>query len=178
MIVATTSETMNNNNNMKKRQLRRRRGCCGDKTNTSMSGIVFITMMITMTSQIQYGSAFTSTITSPLTISNKISSIAGSTTAAGGGSKKQYTYDGGSHTSAVNKSDSRMKKQNNSQKEASKKKKGSSGSGEEDEAERSRWVAWMTRGTKSSKPRHFDEVKMREAEELGGVPRTDRYSSW
>jgi len=69
-----------------------------------------------------------------------------------------------------------MKKQNNSQKEASKKKKG--GSGQDDEAERSRWVAWMTRGTKSSRPRHSDEVKMREAEELGGVPRTDRYSSW
>jgi hypothetical protein len=173
MIVAT-SETMNNNNNMKKRQLRRRRGCCGDKSTTittgmvSMSGIVLITMMMTMTSQIQYGSAFTNTITSPLTISNKISSIAGAAAAAGGGSKKQYTYDGGSHTSAVNKSDSRMKKQNNSQKEA----------GIDDEADRSRWVAWMTRGTRSSRPRHSDEVKMREAEELGGVPRTDRYSSW
>jgi hypothetical protein len=35
------------------------------------------------------------------------------------------------------------------------------------------WVSWITRGRKPG----ASEIKMREAEELGGVPRTDRYSS-
>lgn len=39
----------------------------------------------------------------------------------------------------------------------------------------SRWLAWMTGGHIS--PRKTDEVKMREAEELGGVPRAERYAS-
>ena len=38
---------------------------------------------------------------------------------------------------------------------------------------RARWIGWMQAGT----PRGADEVKMREASELGGVPRSDRYSS-
>ena len=38
---------------------------------------------------------------------------------------------------------------------------------------RARWIGWMRAGT----PRGADEVKMREASELGGVPRSDRYSS-
>ena len=35
------------------------------------------------------------------------------------------------------------------------------------------WLSWMTRGRK----RGVSDVRMREAEELGGVPRSDRYSS-
>lgn len=35
------------------------------------------------------------------------------------------------------------------------------------------WVSWMARGKKSG----TSELKMREPEELGGVPRSDRYSS-
>ena len=38
---------------------------------------------------------------------------------------------------------------------------------------KARWMRWMRAGT----PRGVDEVKMREAWELGGVPRSDRYSS-
>ena len=35
------------------------------------------------------------------------------------------------------------------------------------------WLSWMKRGRKYG----TSEIKMREAEELGGVPRSDRYSS-
>lgn len=35
------------------------------------------------------------------------------------------------------------------------------------------WIGWMRAG----KPRGVDEIKMREAIQLGGVPRSDRYSS-
>lgn len=35
------------------------------------------------------------------------------------------------------------------------------------------WLSWMARGQKKG----VSDVKMREAEELGGVPRSDRYSS-
>ena len=35
------------------------------------------------------------------------------------------------------------------------------------------WLLWMTGG----KPRDASKVKMREAAELGGIPRSDRYSS-
>ena len=45
------------------------------------------------------------------------------------------------------------------------------------EEDRRRWYSWMSSGS-LSKTRHADEVRMREAEELGGVPRSDRYSSW
>lgn len=44
------------------------------------------------------------------------------------------------------------------------------------EEDRRRWLSWMTTGT-LSKTRHADEIRMREAEELGGVARSDRYSS-
>eukprot|EP00536_Pseudo-nitzschia_multiseries_P014940 jgi/Psemu1/291731/fgenesh1_pg.793_\ len=40
----------------------------------------------------------------------------------------------------------------------------------------SRWLSWMSRGS-LNRSRHADEVRMREAEELGGVARSDRYSS-
>ncbi len=36
------------------------------------------------------------------------------------------------------------------------------------------WLKWMTTG---GKPRESAKVKMREAVELGGIPRSDRYSS-
>lgn len=48
--------------------------------------------------------------------------------------------------------------------------------GKNKEEDHSRWLSWMSSGT-LLKTRHSDEVRMREAEELGGVPRTDRYSS-
>lgn len=38
------------------------------------------------------------------------------------------------------------------------------------------WIGWMSAGTPRT-PRGVAEVKMREALELGGVPRSDRYSS-
>lgn len=41
------------------------------------------------------------------------------------------------------------------------------------EDERARWLQWMMGG----KPRGTSKVILREAEELGGVPRSDRYSS-
>ena len=44
---------------------------------------------------------------------------------------------------------------------------------EETEDERTRWLQWMTGG----RPRGTSRVILREAEELGGVPRSDRYSS-
>ena len=40
----------------------------------------------------------------------------------------------------------------------------------------SRWLSWMSSGS-LSKTRHADEVRMREAEELGGVARSERYAS-
>lgn len=42
--------------------------------------------------------------------------------------------------------------------------------GEED---RKKWLVWLVGG----KPRGSSDIKMREAEDLGGVPRSDRYSS-
>ena len=45
---------------------------------------------------------------------------------------------------------------------------------DKEEEDRSKWMSWMSRGSLS---RHADEVRMREAEELGGVARSDRYSS-
>ena len=39
--------------------------------------------------------------------------------------------------------------------------------------ENSKWLSWMTGGT----PRGVADVKMRDPEELGGVPRSDRYAS-
>lgn len=48
--------------------------------------------------------------------------------------------------------------------------------GKNKEEERTRWLSWMSSGT-LSKTRHADELLMREAEELGGVARSDRYSS-
>jgi hypothetical protein len=43
----------------------------------------------------------------------------------------------------------------------------------ESESDDAGWLSWMTRG----KSKGVSEVKMREAAELGGVPRSDRYSS-
>jgi len=54
------------------------------------------------------------------------------------------------------------------------KKKGKNGKNKEEDHRR--WLSWMSSGT-LSKARHADEVRMREAEELGGVARSDRYSS-
>uniref|UniRef100_A0A7S0UL36 Bestrophin homolog n=1 Tax=Pseudo-nitzschia delicatissima TaxID=44447 RepID=A0A7S0UL36_9STRA len=42
------------------------------------------------------------------------------------------------------------------------------------EEDHRRWMSWLSSGTTS---RHADEVRMREAEELGGVARSDRYSA-
>lgn len=50
---------------------------------------------------------------------------------------------------------------------------GGGGEEEEDEDERTRWLQWMTGG----RPRGTSKVILREAAELGGVPRSDRYSS-
>jgi hypothetical protein len=49
--------------------------------------------------------------------------------------------------------------------------------GKNKEEDHRRWLSWMSSGTLSLKSRHADEVRMREAEELGGVPRSDRYSA-
>jgi len=51
--------------------------------------------------------------------------------------------------------------------------------GKNKEEDHRRWMSWLSSGSlsKISKTRHADEVRMREAEELGGVPRSDRYSS-
>lgn len=43
----------------------------------------------------------------------------------------------------------------------------------EAEDQESGWTAWMTRGRK----RGVSDVRMRDPEELGGVPRSDRYSA-
>eukprot|EP00531_Pseudo-nitzschia_arenysensis_P001559 CAMPEP_0116133552 /NCGR_PEP_ID=MMETSP0329-20121206/10168_1 /TAXON_ID=697910 /ORGANISM="Pseudo-nitzschia arenysensis, Strain B593" /LENGTH=558 /DNA_ID=CAMNT_0003628193 /DNA_START=111 /DNA_END=1787 /DNA_ORIENTATION=- len=48
--------------------------------------------------------------------------------------------------------------------------------GKNKEEDHRRWLSWMTTGT-LSKTRHADEVRLREAEELGGVARCDRYSA-
>ncbi len=42
------------------------------------------------------------------------------------------------------------------------------------EEDHRRWMSWLSSGTTT---RHADEVRMREAEELGGVARSDRYSA-
>jgi hypothetical protein len=44
---------------------------------------------------------------------------------------------------------------------------------DDDDDNASGWLSWMARGRKKG----VSDVKMREAEELGGVPRSDRYSS-
>ncbi len=41
------------------------------------------------------------------------------------------------------------------------------------EEERRKWMSWLSTG----KTRNAAEVRLREAEELGGVPRSDRYSA-
>ena len=44
------------------------------------------------------------------------------------------------------------------------------------EEDHRRWMSWMSSGS-LLKTRHADEVRMREAEELGGVARSERYAS-
>jgi hypothetical protein len=44
-----------------------------------------------------------------------------------------------------------------------------------DPEEKSNWMGWMQTGTRV--PRGVAEVKMRDPLELGGIPRSDRYSS-
>ena len=41
------------------------------------------------------------------------------------------------------------------------------------EEERTKWMSWLSTG----KTRNAAEVRLREAEELGGVARSDRYSA-
>eukprot|EP00534_Pseudo-nitzschia_fraudulenta_P002677 CAMPEP_0201124132 /NCGR_PEP_ID=MMETSP0850-20130426/10572_1 /ASSEMBLY_ACC=CAM_ASM_000622 /TAXON_ID=183588 /ORGANISM="Pseudo-nitzschia fraudulenta, Strain WWA7" /LENGTH=499 /DNA_ID=CAMNT_0047391325 /DNA_START=283 /DNA_END=1782 /DNA_ORIENTATION=+ len=48
--------------------------------------------------------------------------------------------------------------------------------GKDKDEDHRRWMSWLSSGS-LSRARHADEVRMREAEELGGVPRSDRYSS-
>lgn len=73
--------------------------------------------------------------------------------------KKQYAFSGLSMP--VNKKTEKKSKKKSKNKDE----------------ETSRWMSWLSKGS-LSKSRHADEVRMREAEELGGVPRSDRYSSW
>lgn len=49
----------------------------------------------------------------------------------------------------------------------------SNNTGKSSDPARARWMSWMRAGT----PRGVEDIKMREARELGGVPRSDRYSS-
>lgn len=153
------------NNNVINRRLRRKR-CCGKPTAPRLVisaqcyqvAIVFGMMMMC---QIQHYSAFT--ITSPvlgynhLITFNKGSNVIG-TTLGGGGGKKEYSYDG----PAVIPDKKKIQKR--------KKKSSDRDNFDRVNEDRSRWLSWMTRGTRT-------ETKKREAEELGGTLRSERYSS-
>mmetsp|Transcript_49920 Transcript_49920/g.55741 ORF Transcript_49920/g.55741 Transcript_49920/m.55741 type:complete len:608 (+) Transcript_49920:30-1853(+) len=161
-------------NNVMNRRFRRKR--CRGKPITSRqvisahcyAAIAFGMMMMMMMCQIQHYSAFR--ITSPVLgynrqiTSNKSSSVIG-TALGGGGGKKEYTYDGAAVVSD-------KKKIVNTLTKIKKRKKKSSDNDNFDRVneDRSRWLSWMTMGTRT-------ETKKREAEELGGVLRSERYSS-
>lgn len=93
--------------------------------------------------------------------------------------------DGISRPASASKLTSTSKSKPNSTSKSSSNKKQSSSSNkkrkskteqllDKEEEDRSKWLSWMSRGTVS---KNADEVRMREAEELGGVARSDRYSS-
>eukprot|EP00537_Pseudo-nitzschia_pungens_P005029 CAMPEP_0172366580 /NCGR_PEP_ID=MMETSP1060-20121228/16151_1 /TAXON_ID=37318 /ORGANISM="Pseudo-nitzschia pungens, Strain cf. cingulata" /LENGTH=603 /DNA_ID=CAMNT_0013090505 /DNA_START=193 /DNA_END=2004 /DNA_ORIENTATION=+ len=102
-------------------------------------------------------SAFSPLFTTSSTSSNHLS-IRKIVARVAGSSNNQYTNDG---IAGLQSSISLKKK---SKKEKLR------------EEDHSRWMSWMSRGS-HTRSRHADEVRMREAEELGGVARSDRYSS-
>lgn len=121
-------------------------------------------MMILLMRPQQYSNAFSTTSSIaietdyPITRSRLINILG--TALGGGGGKKQYTCDGSVILKEKKKSKNKTRDIEYRVNE-----------------DRSRWLSWMTRGTKITKTRNVDEIRMREAEELGGVPRSDRYSS-
>lgn len=151
----------NNNNSMLSvaNILRKREYCC------RASNVVVLVMMILLMRPQQYSNAFSTTSSIaietdyPITRSRLINILG--TALGGGGGKKQYTCDGSVILKEKKKSKNKTRDIEYRVNE-----------------DRSRWLSWMTRGTKITKTRNVDEIRMREAEELGGVPRSDRYSSW
>ena len=55
------------------------------------------------------------------------------------------------------------------------KKNGKKNNDDEELKQKQQWLSWLKQGILP--PRGADEIKMREAEELGGIPRGDRYAS-
>jgi hypothetical protein len=145
---ATTMAIATTNN--AKRSCRPRRA---DRNKNPIAFCCLVLMMVHHTTQIHSCSAF-----SPLFTASSSSAKSITTRSA----TKQYKFNGAVASilsmSAKKKGTKIMK-------------------GKKKEEDHRRWLSWMSSGTLASKSRHADDVRMREAEELGGVPRCDRYSA-